>query len=710
VVNTNQINLIDRVFRSDEDIDTQIKKAVEKTVKYLNVSFGQFIPICHDKIICCNSFVWCKNEFLQAWGNGLLLSENSLAMIEAILQEQDTHSIGLMSELPENLQEVLEGVGVLSFILTPIWYENSIKGIFIFSDCADQRIWSSEQVDTVEAIIEKVSQEYAKTILAERLASSEENFRTLFETIDDIIVVGDMQGNLIYGNPGTCKKLGYSLNELIGMHILELHPVRKRAEAERILNDMFHGKLSCCPLELQTKSGVIIPVETRIWFGKWNEQDCIFGISKDLSTEQAALQKFERLFRNNPAPMGLSRSEDRVFIDVNDAFIEKFGYSKEEVIGKSSSKLGIILDEHKWGDVRTQLAQTGHIHNIEFNLRKKDGGSLVGLFSGETINSQGENLFLTVMNDISPQVELQRKLEAEHARLSHIIEGTHLGTWEWNIVTGETQFNARWAEIIGYDLSELQPTTIDTWTEFCHPDDLAESERLLADHFLGKTEYYDYEARMQHKNGSWIWVLDRGKVIEWDADHHPLKMYGTHTDITERKCLEQQVKELSIRDPLTGVFNRRYIYQRLEEIKAEYSRKKIPFCISILDIDHFKKVNDRFGHTAGDVVLRKFSHLVISTIRQYDLLGRIGGEEFIIITFQATKSETVDMMERVRSKIRMTDFEYEKNIINITCSCGISECSEIDPNSFSIEEMMNLADRRLYKSKDFGRDIIVWQD
>lgn len=710
MVNSNLINLIDKVFRSNDDFNTQVKKAIEKTVKYLNVTFGEFIPISSDETQCCNSYVWCKNEFSEAWKNGLQLSDDLLVLLEESLQGRDILSIEVVSEIPADLMPVFAGTGVQALILAPLWYEKSIKGIFIFSDCTTQRAWSCEQVETVLVIIEKLISEYTKIDLAERLTYTEENFRTLFETIDDIIVVGDLNGNLIYGNPGACQKLGYSLDELIGMHILELHPNGKRVEAERILNDMFKGKLQCCPLELQTKSGVIIPVETRVWLGTWNEQNCIFGISKDLSTEQAALQKFERLFRNNPAPMGVSRSEDRVFIDVNDAFIEKFGYSKEEVIGKSSSKLGIILDEHKWGDVRTQLSLTGHIHNIEFNLRKKDGGSLVGLFSGETITSQGESYFLTVMNDITPQVELQRKLEIEHERLSHIIEGTHLGTWEWNIRTGETIFNKRWAEIIGYELSELTPTTIETWNAFCHPDDLAESDRLLQDHYDGRSEYYECEARMRHKNGSWIWVHDRGKVIEWDASHHPMKMYGTHTDITERKCLEQRVKELSIRDPLTGLYNRRYIYQRLDEIKAEYSRKKNSFCVSILDIDHFKKVNDRFGHTAGDVVLKEFSHLINSTIRQYDILGRVGGEEFLIITSQASKSETVDMMERIRSIIRKTDFEYEQNKIKITCSCGISESSEIDQRSFSIEEMINLADRRLYKSKDFGRDIIVSND
>ncbi|MCK7535070.1 MAG: PAS domain-containing protein [Marinilabiliales bacterium] len=103
--------------------------------------------------------------------------------------------------------------------------------------------------------------------------------------------------------------------------------------------------------------------------------------------------------------------------------------------------------------------------------------------------------------------------------------------------------------------------SIDTWLELAHPEDLKQSEELLRKHFTGHTEYYQCELRMKHKDGYWVWVHDRGKVIEWDEKGNPVWMFGTHTDITAQKEMEQSIRELSIRDPLTNVYNRRYLFE-----------------------------------------------------------------------------------------------------------------------------------------------------
>lgn len=137
------------------------------------------------------------------------------------------------------------------------------------------------------------------------------------------------------------------------------------------------------------------------------------------------------------------------------------------------------------------------------------------------------------------QVENQRK------RLDYILAGTNVGTWEWNIQTGETRFNERWASMIGYTLSEISPTNIQTWMRFAHPEDLQGSDSLLKRHFEGELPFYEIEARMKHKDGRWIWVLDRGRVATFTPDGKPEWMYGTHQDISLRKQLESDLKHRS---------------------------------------------------------------------------------------------------------------------------------------------------------------------
>ncbi len=145
--------------------------------------------------------------------------------------------------------------------------------------------------------------------------------------------------------------------------------------------------------------------------------------------------------------------------------------------------------------------------------------------------------------DITERKQAQELLAMERRRLSNILEGTNVGTWEWNIQTGEVVFNERWAQMIGYKLSELEPVSIGTWMRFTHPDDLKMSNDLLEKHFRKELPYYECEARMRHKNGSWIWVLDRGKVAKWTEDGKPLLMSGTHLDINDRKRAEEALKQ-----------------------------------------------------------------------------------------------------------------------------------------------------------------------
>ena len=145
--------------------------------------------------------------------------------------------------------------------------------------------------------------------------------------------------------------------------------------------------------------------------------------------------------------------------------------------------------------------------------------------------------------DITGRKQAEEALAGQKRRLGYILQGTNVGTWEWNVQTGECIFNERWAGIIGYTLDEISPVSIDTWMEFCHPGDLEKSGRLLQACFDRESEYYHCECRMRHKNGAWIWVLDRGKVATWTEDGKPEWMYGTHQEITPRKQAEEALRK-----------------------------------------------------------------------------------------------------------------------------------------------------------------------
>lgn len=137
---------------------------------------------------------------------------------------------------------------------------------------------------------------------------------------------------------------------------------------------------------------------------------------------------------------------------------------------------------------------------------------------------------------------MEQKLRQSEERLDLAIRGTNAGLWDWHVKTGGTVFNERWAQIIGYTLKELEPVSIQTWMDFCHPDDLEISNQHLKKHFTGESDFYRCECRMKHKNGAWIWVLSQGKIMEWDENGDPVRMAGTHIDITEKKQYEALIQ------------------------------------------------------------------------------------------------------------------------------------------------------------------------
>ncbi len=168
-------------------------------------------------------------------------------------------------------------------------------------------------------------------------------------------------------------------------------------------------------------------------------------------------------------------------------------------------------------------------------------------------------LFSQILVNIRSRMLSEQQLTESEERLNLALKGTKAGLWDWHIQTGKTIFNERWANIIGYKLTELEPVSIQTWIDLCHPDDLIKSEKLLNDHFDGKTEYYDFEARMKHKDGHWVWVEDRGEIVERDINGNPIRMIGTHIDITERKKVDELKEDIEkimhhdLKSPLNNI-------------------------------------------------------------------------------------------------------------------------------------------------------------
>jgi diguanylate cyclase (GGDEF)-like protein/PAS domain S-box-containing protein/putative nucleotidyltransferase with HDIG domain len=188
----------------------------------------------------------------------------------------------------------------------------------------------------------------------------------------------------------------------------------------------------------------------------------------------------------------------------------------------------------------------------------------------------------------------EEKLEIE--RLQNIIKGTNLGTWEWEIQTGKVTFNEQWANMIGYTMKELEPSDIKTWEKLTHPDDLEKSHDDLNRVFKKELPYYEAELRMKHKDGHWVWILDKGKVVEWDKDGTPLLMMGSHIDISLVKNLTQLLEKE--KDLFELILN--------STLEAIYGTDIDGMCTFVN-----QSFLDYFGYTDSDEIIGKNMHDLI---------------------------------------------------------------------------------------------------
>lgn len=188
------------------------------------------------------------------------------------------------------------------------------------------------------------------------------------------------------------------------------------------------------------------------------------------------------------------------------------------------------------------------------------------------------------------------------------------------------------------------------------------------------------------------------KAIILKGVREPYEIIFREMKEKEQKLSEQNsiLKNQSTIDGLTGLYNHRYIYERLEEESHRCSRHKCSFTVMILDIDHFKNINDTFGHLTGDKILKELSMILKENIRQTDLVGRYGGEEFLIMLTEISLNEGFEVAEKIRRIVYSTTFSQD---IRFTVSIGIEEYT-----GESISDLLGKADNKLYKAKNSGRN------
>ena len=302
--------------------------------------------------------------------------------------------------------------------------------------------------------------------------------------------------------------------------------------------------------------------------------------------------------------------------------------------------------------------------------------------------------------------QAEAALDLERKRLDEIIRGTNVGTWEWRIDTGEIVLNDRWAEVLGYKLNELQPLNIDTRLELIHPEDRARSDAMISELFRSEIDHYECEVRLLHKAGHWVWVMERGNVVEWSDSCKPLRMSGTHQDISLRKQRDELIKYQARYDALTGLLNRSAFLERCRLMLDEARLKEEHVALMFVDLNKFKPVNDTLGHEAGDKVLRDVATRIRSAVREQDSVARFGGDEFVVLLSGLHDRGPIhriahDVLEQISAPYQVD----EETRVRVGASIGVAMFPD---DGDSIEALLRNSDFAMYAAKRGEKGIVVY--
>jgi diguanylate cyclase (GGDEF)-like protein/PAS domain S-box-containing protein len=326
------------------------------------------------------------------------------------------------------------------------------------------------------------------------------------------------------------------------------------------------------------------------------------------------------------------------------------------------------------------------------------------------IGDNGLRRILVIAHDITDIRRAQQQVQESERRLSYVLKVTGEGVWDWDLATNRLQHNQRWYELLGYEKADLTSTVADF--DRCLFDEDRDAVTVAINRCLQGHGPYRHEHRMKRKDGTVIWALDRGDVVERDAQGRPLRMVGSFSDVSERRLAEAETQRLAFFDPLTGLPNRRLMLDRLEHAISASTRTSAYGALLFIDLDNFKDLNDTKGHAAGDALLKQVGQRLSNCLRQADTAARMGGDEFVAIIENlgpdamkaAAHAEVV--ATNVLQHIGMP-YDIDGATCSSTPSIGIVLFGA--PND-TADELLKRADFAMYQAKSAGRNTLRFYD
>ncbi|BBD07537.1 diguanylate cyclase [Desulfovibrio ferrophilus] len=597
------------------------------------------------------------------------------------------------------------------------------------------------------AELEALVAERALEVVA--LQEKEKQYKTLFEGTPGGLVLSTPSGRIISINEGLATMMGYTMDEFrrnLAMNSTALDFYLDPTDREPLLDHLAReGVVKGHELKLKRKDGsslhVSVDMRTLDFFNRPHILSTILDIT-DLKQAEAALRANENYLRTllDSAHVGimLIDANDHTIVDINEFGRQLVGLKKEDITNKVCHKFVCPAEEKKCPV--TDLGQL--VERSERSLLDKDGLEIPIHKTVTRLRYQGRDLLLESFVNIQELKTTQQELRQAHDELEDKVEER---TQE---LTRANENLTRINEQISQEIKirkETEAALRDSEERFRSVFENNHAVMLLVDPSSGRIEdanpaaanYYGYpreqltsmhasEINTQSKEDieqelrkakveirshlEFKHRLADGTLRDVEVFSGPIAvngrilLYSIIHDISKRKRMEKQLTELATKDSLTKISNRRYFMERAYDEIARSRRYNSPLSMIMIDIDYFKAVNDTHGHIAGDEVLKAMTKASLQTLRETDIFGRIGGEEFAAILINTDSKVAQDIAERLRATLAETHVQGDSGPINFTVSIGVTTMTAEDE---TVEGLLKRADTALYEAKRGGRNRVV---
>jgi diguanylate cyclase (GGDEF)-like protein/PAS domain S-box-containing protein len=574
-------------------------------------------------------------------------------------------------------------------------------------------------------ISEAKASEERLAVAANALRLSEERYRTAFQTSLDSININRLDnGVYVDVNRAFVEIMGYDRQEVIGYSSLELDIWANPGDREK-LTDSLRRNFVVQNLEAQfrRKNGTLLWGLMSASVIELDGVPCILSITRDITDAKASRdrlaaatdalrlseERYRSVFQTCPDVVTITRVRDGRILDVNQAFLDSSGFERNEVIGRTNEELGLWVNARERQDFVDAVACGNSVRDLEARSRRKNGEIFWIRLSSSLIEIEGEQCRLTFAKEITEVRAAEERLASateallaseERYRtvfhtsldcitLSHLSDGRYIDV------------NKAFLDLIGIEPEEIVGRTSTDLGIWADPGARAEVVELLR----RNPNVRDFQTEFVKKSGEKIWVLISATVIEIGGISCIVSVVR---DISGAKAAESTIHSLALYDPLTGLPNRRMIFEGLGQSLADGHGRERLKALLLVDVDNLKTLNDTLGHHVGDLLLQEVARRIASCAHEADTVGRLGGDEFVVILDDLSEisGEAATQAKAVGQQI-LSAISQPYLLENRECLTAASMGVTIFGNQEkSADEILQKSDIALHLAKADGRNTL----